>query len=189
MRCRDAKKWLSVQRDSRLAQPDAPEVQALQEHLQECSDCRILERHQRSLDGMFSTSAPPLHTSISTDRIMLAIQQQARVTQQLEDIRKQQQSRMEHLRTVGAACAALGLFTLSSIPLLLLAIVIIQTDLAVKVLLWLNGVIDFFVILVQYLQAALTLVTHDNWLLSGVAFAMVVMMGIWLRLMRHPQEA
>jgi len=45
------------------------------------------------------------------------------------------------------------------------------------------------VILAQYVQTALILVTRDNRLLLVVAFVLVVMMGMWLRLMRHPQEA
>ncbi|MBV9229009.1 MAG: zf-HC2 domain-containing protein [Chloroflexi bacterium] len=187
MRCRDAKRWLGAQRDGDLAQPDA---QALEEHLHNCAACRAFEQCQRRLDTMLvHTSTPRMHTSISTDHIMLAIQQQRRITQQLEDIRQQQQSRMERMRTVGAACAAIGFFTLSSIPLLLLAVTIIQTDLVVKILPLLTGVIDLFVILAQYITIGLTLVTRDNWLLSGVAFAVVVMMGMWLRLMRYPQEA
>jgi hypothetical protein len=45
------------------------------------------------------------------------------------------------------------------------------------------------VILAQYLQAGLALVTRDNWLLPGVALVLVVMMGMWLGLMRYPREA
>jgi predicted anti-sigma-YlaC factor YlaD len=187
MRCRDAKQWLTAQRDGDLAQPD---TQAVEEHLQTCSVCRAFEQRQLRLDTMLvHTSTPCVFTSISTDHIMLAVQRQKRITQQLEDIRQQQQSRMERMRTVGAACAAIGFFTLSSIPLLLLAITLIQTDLMVKTLLLLQGVIDLFIIIAQYITIGLTLVTRDNWLLSGVAFAVVVMMGMWLRLMRHPQEA
>ncbi len=84
--------------------------------------------------------------------------------------------------------AAISFFTLSSIPLLLLAITIIQTDLVLKALTLLNGVIDTLIILSQYLQTGLTVVTRNTWLLSGVAFACVIMMGMWLRLMRQPQE-
>jgi predicted anti-sigma-YlaC factor YlaD len=186
MRCRDARQWLDAQRDGDLAAADA---QALKEHLQYCSSCRSFEEHIQHLDMLLCKSAPPVRTGITTDRIMLAIQQQKRITQQLEDIRKQQKSRMEHMRSVGAACVAIGLFTLSSIPLLLLAMLIVQTDLMVKVLYLLNGVIDIFIILAQYLQIGLTMVTRNNWLLSGIAFAVVVMMGMWLRLMRPPQEA
>jgi hypothetical protein len=120
---------------------------------------------------------------------MLAIQQRKRITQQLEDIHQQQQSRLERLSPIGAACTALGIFTLSSIPLLLLAMAIIQTDLAVKVLYLFNGVIDLFIILAQYIQVEQAMIEHNSWLLSAMAFAVVVMMGMWLRLMRRPQEA
>jgi hypothetical protein len=83
----------------------------------------------------------------------------------------------------------MGFFTLGSIPLLILAITIIQTDLVVKALSLLSSVIDILFVVAQYLQVGLTLVTRNNWLLSGVAFVVVVMMGMWLRLMRPPQEA
>jgi hypothetical protein len=43
--------------------------------------------------------------------------------------------------------------------------------------------------LTGYLQAGLTLITSQTWLLSGVALVVVVMMGMWLRLMRIPREA
>jgi|SRR5579885_974849 len=186
MRCQDARSKLSTQRDSNGAQAD---TQALREHLRHCPGCQAFEKRQQNLDSVLRPSATPVYGSISTERIMLAVKQQARITQQLEDIRQQQQSRIARWQTVGAAFAAIGIFTLSSIPLLVLAIIIIQTDLAVKAVLLLSSVIDTFVVLGQYLQPGLTRITHDNWLLSGVAFVMVVMMGMWLRLMRHPQEA
>lgn len=186
MRCHDAKQWLSARRDGNLAQTEALEVQ---EHLKQCPACRAFEQRLSRLDNLLSPSTSQRQTGVSTDRIMLAIQQQTRITQQLEDIRKLQQARVAHMRSTGAAVAAIVFFTLSSIPLLLFAIAIIQTDLVVKALSPLNDVIDTLIIGAQYLQEGLTLVTRDNWLLSGVAFAVVVMMGMWLRLMRHPQEA
>jgi hypothetical protein len=96
---------------------------------------------------------------------------------------------MARLRTVGTALVAIVFFTLSSLPLLVLAIAIIQTDLLVKALSLLSSVIDILFVVAQYLQVGLTLVTRNNWLLSAVAFSVVVMMGMWLRLMRPPQEA
>ena len=186
MRCRDAKQWLSARRDGNLAQAEAPE---LQEHLKQCAACRAFEQRLSRLDNLLSPSTPRTQTGVSTDRIMQAIQQQTRITQQLEDIRKQQQTRVAQMRSTGAAVAAIIFFTLSSIPLLLFAIAIIQTDLVVKALSPLSDVIDALIVGGQYLQEGLTLVTRSNWLLSGVAFAVVVMMGMWLRLMRYPQEA
>lgn len=195
MRCRDAKEWLSAQRDGDL---EPSHAQALQEHLSRCDSCRALEQEQRRLNsvlGSLSTRAkthttPLVHpASISTDRIMRAVQQHKQITNQLEDLRQQQQSRVARMRKAGAVSAALGLLTLSSIPLLFLVMTIIQTDLALKMLSLFNGVIDSGIVLGQYILAGLALVTRDNFLLSGFAFAVVVMMGMWLRLMRTPREA
>jgi predicted anti-sigma-YlaC factor YlaD len=185
MRCHEARQWLEVQREDNLAPED---VSALHEHLQHCAACRAFQQCQPHIDTVLRMTAPRVQSQISTEHIMQAIQQQKRITQQLEDIRQRQQSRVERLRGIGAALAAICFFTLSSIPLLILAITIIQTDLVLKALTLLNGLIDTLIILSQYLQAGLTVVTRNNWLLSGVAFACVVMMGMWLRLMRQPQE-
>lgn len=191
MRCRDAKTYLAAQRDNDLA-----DAAALQEHLKLCPECRALEQRQRSLDTLldsFGSSTP--HTSVkqahvSTKHIMQAVEQQRQISQQLEDIRVQQQTRVARLRPVGAATAAIVFFTLGSVPLLLLAITLIQTDLVVKAVSSpLNGVIDMLFISGQYLQAQLTWVTRNNLLLSVMAFVFVVMMGVWLRLMRRPREA
>lgn len=187
MRCQDAKQWLNAQHDGDLAQS---EDSALQEHLKQCVACRAFQQYLHELDTMLRPSAPSLKkTSVPTDNIMLAIQQQTQITQQLEQLHKQQQTRVARMRGPGTALAAMGFFTLGNLPLLLFVVVIIQTDLAVKALSLLNGVIDALIILAQYLQEGSILVTRNNWLLSGMSFAVVVMMGMWLRLMRHPQEA
>ena len=96
---------------------------------------------------------------------------------------------MARLRVVGLPLAAIAFFTLGSIPLLLLALTIVQPDWLVNMLSLLGDVVGMLIILVQYLQVGLTLITHNDMLLLGVAFVVVVMMGMWLRLMRHPQEA
>jgi anti-sigma factor RsiW len=194
MRCRDAKNWLSAQRDGEL---EPSHANALQEHLTNCASCRALAHDQRLIDTMIgsmnqhvSTADAPLvrPASISTNQIMRAIQQQKHITCQLEDLREQQLLRIARMRKVGTVSAALGFLILSSIPLLFLVIAFLQTDLALKALSLFNGVIDGGIVLGQYAQIGLTLVTRDNLLLSGLAFAVVVMMGMWLRLMRSPQE-
>jgi predicted anti-sigma-YlaC factor YlaD len=186
MRCREAKIWLAAQREGDLAQSDAL---VLEEHLQQCSLCHALEQRQKQMDSLLRSSAPRTNPSVSTNQIMFAIQRQKRITQQLEDIRTQQQKRVARFRSTGMAIAAISFFTLGSIPLLLVAITIVQTDLMVKALSLLADGIGVLIVLAQYLQTGLTLVTRDNWLLSAVGFAVVIMMGMWLRLMRHPQEA
>ncbi len=189
MRCRDAKNFIAAQRDGDLAESDAL---ALQEHIKLCQECCSLEQRQRSLDTLLNSSAPqtPVKKAhVSTEHIMLAVEQHRQISQQLEDIRQQQQTRVAHLRPVGAATAAIIFFTLGSVPLLLFAIILIQSDLLVKAVSSpLNGIIDMLFISGQYVQTELLWVTRNNLLLSAMAFAFVVMMGVWLRLMRHPQE-
>ena len=185
MRCRDAKQWLINQRDD-LSQSERA---MLQEHLKQCPDCHAAEQQLPQIESLLRTSALRVRPSVSTEKIMQAVQQQRQIWQQLEALRTQQQIRMARLRTVGTALAAIVFFTLSSLPLLILAIAIIQTDLLVKALSLLSSVIDTLFVVAQYLQVGLTLLTHNNWLLSAVAFSVVVMMGMWLRLMRPPQEA
>ena len=186
MHCHEAKEWLGTQcngSDMLLFPP------ALQKHLKHCHACRAFLQCQRHGDNILSTPTPFIRASISTSQIMRAVQEQKRITQQLEEIRRQQRTRIQRLRPIGVASLALGLLTLSSIPLFFFAILVIQTDVAAKALLLLSGAIDLFIILAQYLQKELTLLTQDSWLLSALAFAVVIMMGMWLYLMRYPQEA
>jgi hypothetical protein len=187
MRCRDAKIWLNVQRDGDLELPTDTIATDLQKHLCQCNVCREFARQQSSVEVLFPTV--PVQASISTDQIMYAVKQQQCITQQLEELRQQQCLRIERMRTIGATTIAISIFTLSSIPLIVLAMLILQTDVVMHTLSLLNDVVDVFFILTQYLQNGLTMLTHNNWLLSGIAFAMVIMMGMWLRLMRYPQEA
>jgi hypothetical protein len=186
MRCREAKEKLCARRDGGLEA--ISEEHELWEHLKDCMECSTFEKRLHRLDNVLSPSPTPAHSRISTDNIMLAIQQHRRVSQQLEDIRLQQNTRVAHMRSTGTALFALGFFTLSSIPLLLFAAAITQTDLLVSALSFLDGIVDVLFITGQYLYAGLTMIARNNWLLSGVAFAVVIMMGMWLRLMRHPQE-
>ncbi len=186
MRCRDAKFWLTAQRDNDLAQP---EVSTLQEHLKDCAACRTHEQRQERLDLVLGTPSYRAFSSISTERIMRAVERQKRITQQLEDLRTQQRTRIARLGILTPRFAAFTYLTIGLISLFLLALFIFNTNLVVNVLALLSGVIDALVMLAQYLQTGLTLVIHDNWLLSGMALVLVIMMGMWLRLMRHPQEA
>ncbi len=186
MRCREARQCLDAQRRGGL---EKAQRAAFQEHMHFCADCSDAAQQQEHGKTVFHSSAPLVRASISTDQIMLAVQQQRRITSQFEDMRRQQQSRVTRMRPVGAAAAALGIFTLSSLPLLAVALLLLQTDLAINMLSPLKDVIDVFFILAQYLQTGLSVLSYNNWVLSGVAFVVVIMMGMWLRLMRPPQEA
>ena len=199
MRCHDAKQLLTVQRDKRLTQQairdrnDDAETAALEEHLKQCSVCHTFEQHQRRVDTILKEMQPqtPLRRNwgVSTDSIMHAVKQQRQISQQLETIHEQQCSRVARLRKGGVAFAAITFFTLGSIPLLALAITLVQTDLMVHALVFLRNVIDVLYVLGQYIQTGLTVVTRNSLLLWAFAFAVVLMMGMWLRLMRPPQEA
>jgi hypothetical protein len=189
MRCRDAKTWLNVQRDGDLELPRVTIATDLQKDLRQCDVCRESTKHPDSVEVPGHASVAPMQASISTDQIMYAVKQQQRITRQLEELRQQQRLRIERIRTVGAMGVAISIFILSSIPLIILVMLILQTDVVVNALSVLNNVLDVFFILIQYLQNGLTMLTYNNWLLSGFALAMVVMMGMWLRLMRPPREA
>lgn len=193
MRCRDAKFWLTAQRDEDLAQPDTDTLALLQAHLEQCTGCHAHEQSQHHLDALLRKRKRSLtlaaYPSISTERIMLAVQQQSQLIQQVEALRKQQRSRLAPLGVWGPLLLALTFFTLGSIPLLLFAMVILQPNLMEKAFAALSSGMDVSIVLGQRLQIGLMLITQDTWLLSGVAFVVVVMVGVWLRLMRHPHEA
>jgi hypothetical protein len=196
MRCRDAREWLSAQRDGDL---EPSQAEALQEHLAHCAECRGCEQSERQLESLFVSSpsvkrtitpvAQTSRSSISTDQIMRAVQQQKQITAQLDHIRQQQQTRVARMRKAGTVGVALSFLLVSSIPLLFLIVMVLQTTIAIKALTFLEGGIDTMVVLGEYLQSELVYITRDNFLLSGLAFVVVVMMGMWLRLMRPPKEA
>ncbi len=186
MRCRDAKVWLTAQRDNDLAQS---EISTLQEHLNHCVVCRTHEERQQRLDTLLRVPVSRMYSNISTERIMRAVEQQRRITQQLVNIRAQQQTRIASLRIFTPRFAAIAYLIIGLVSLSLLALFFFQTDLVVKALALLSDGIDALVLFVQYLQMGLALITHDTWLLSGMALTLVILMGMWLRLMRYPQEA
>lgn len=192
MHCREAKLWLAARRDGDLAQADAVR---LSEHLKECPGCQAYEQHLHNIETKLTMQtkqtvpSPRVYSSISTERIMLAVEQQRRITAQLEDIRTQQQSRVARLHVVGPTVAAIIFFTIGCVPLLLLVLTVFQPDLLVKLLSLPGDGLDTLIVLAQYLQSELLLVARDNLLLSGIALVFVILMGMWLRLMRHPQES
>ncbi|GAC1521261.1 MAG: hypothetical protein NVS3B14_22730 [Ktedonobacteraceae bacterium] len=186
MRCRDAKQRLTAQRETELAQSD---VLQLQEHLKLCSGCHSFERRQAHLDTLLASSPSRMYGSISTERIMQAIERQQRISRQLEHMQNRQQARLKRMVKAGPKIAVVifictGVFTIG-----LLSLFLFQPDLLMTILSTLGGVFAVVYMLAQYLLAGLMLITSQNWALSGVALAIVVMMGMWLRLMRYPADA
>src|SRR5579863_2667277 len=192
MYCREAKLWLTARRDGDLSPADAVK---LRDHLKECPVCEAYERYLQSLETkpivptVPTMSSPRVYSSISTERIMMAVERQRRITAQLADIRTQQQSRIARLHVVGPTVAAIIFFTIGCVPLLLLGVTVFQPDLLVNLLSLPGDGLDTLIVLAQYLQSEISLVTRDNWLMSGIALVFVILMGMWLRLMRHPQKS
>ena len=186
MRCRDAKFWLTAQRENDLVQPD---VTTLQQHVKHRSDFHEQEHYQQRMGHMLHPPASRMFASISTERIMQAVERQKRITEQFEDLRKQQKTRLARMRIFTPRYATLTYLGIGFLSLLLLSMLIFNTDIVINLLESFGGVIDTLAILVQYLQTAFALVLKQQWLLSAIALVLVIMMGMWLRLMRHPQEA
>jgi hypothetical protein len=160
MRCHDANHRLTAREDSQLTEPESLPVQ---ERLTDGGNCGSFKGRQQSLDGMLQPPLSHMYQPISTYRIMQAVQQQRQITRQLEDIRTQQKARLRMLSPVLACvCLSVG-------------------GLAVLVL-----VLAFFFV-AQYLQTGLAFITRNSMILSGIALILVVMMGMWLRLMRYPR--
>ena len=87
-------------------------------------------------------------------------------------------------KIAGMAFLVTGAFALG-----LFVLFLFQPEVFISLLSTLSGFIDALYMLTGYLQAGLTLITSQTWLLSGFALVVVVMMGMWLRLMRYPREA
>jgi hypothetical protein len=187
MRCSQAKRYIAARHGGQLVLTES-ETAALHEHLQQCSICRSYEQRLNVLHSAQRSPSQSAYSSISTDRIMHAVQQQKQIIRQIEDIRVQQQCRMAQMRLVGIPLVAILFFTLGSIPLLLLALAIVQPDWLASVLSSLSMLVYALFVLLQYVQEALTLVTGNSRLLAIVSLALVVMMGMWLRLMRPPRK-
>lgn len=128
-------------------------------------------------------------SSISTERIMQAVEERRRVSQQLEDLRLQQKQRTEHLRRtglklIGVLWCLMGALVGGFVLLLLLVPALLD-----RTLNSLNDSIAFLLVLAEQIKVGLSLIPSSSWLLSVAALAVVLMMGLWIRLMRYPQDA
>ena len=178
MRCRDDKDHFAAQRASHSRWSTA------ENEARNTADTSSVKDEQPQM-------LPPsrAYPSISTERIMQAVEQQRRVSQQLEDLRTQQKQRTAFLRTTGlkliaALCGVLGVLGIVFVILLLA-----RPDLLERTLDTLSGGIATLLMLEESIRSGLSLIPLSSWLLSGAALLVVLMMGLWLRLMRYPQEA
>ena len=135
------------------------------------------------------TPPSPLYPGISTERIMKAVEQQRRVSQQLEDLRAQQKRRTARLRTTGLKCIATVCFALGVLATGFLVLLMIQPAMLERTMALLDDGIAALLMVEERLKLELSLIPGSSWLLSGAALVVVLMMGMWVRLMRYPREA
>ena len=186
MRCRDAKQQLTAQRET---EPEQSDVLHLQEHLKRCPGCHSFGRRQSYLNTLLEPVPSRSYSGISTERIMQAVERQKRISQQLEHIQNRQQARLARMGKASPKIAGMAFLVTGAFALGLFVLFLFQPEVFISLLSTLSGFIDALYMLTGYLQAGLTLITSQTWLLSGVALVVVVMMGMWLRLMRYPREA
>lgn len=134
------------------------------------------------------TPVSPLYPGISTERIMQAVEQQRRVSQQLEDLRLQQKQRTAILRKGGLKVLAV-LWVMTGLLAIVFAVLLLaRPDLLARLIDALSGVFTVIFVLEEELKRGLSLIPSSSWLLSGAALLVVLMMGLWIRLMHCPQE-
>jgi hypothetical protein len=177
----DAKSQQSAQRDAHLAYP-AEHNRA--NHAHASSDSHNQEQ-PASLLG-----PPPSHMypGISTERIMHAVERQRRITAQLEDLRAQQRQRTAFLRTAGLKLITVVGFLLGLLIIALVTLFFFQPIMLARTLALLSDTIALLLAVGESLKTDLSLIPSNNWLLSGATLLIVLMMVMWLRLMRHPQD-
>lgn len=175
MRWRDAKSWSAVSRAARSSRS------------REQEEANTANREGGEQPEMIAPSH--LYPSISTERIMQAVEQQRRISQQLEDLRLQQKQRTAFLRTTGLKCIALLCGVLAMLGSAFVFLLFTRPDLLERVLDTLSGAIAWLFALGDSVRQELAQIPLNSWLLSGAALLVVLMMGLWVRLMRYPQEA
>ncbi|WP_376796177.1 hypothetical protein [Thermogemmatispora sp.] len=188
MRCRDARAWLCEEHSDSEAETARLRSEVLS-HLALCPACRQYAQQQRRLQQLLGASFSPVSCRISTAQIMQAIYLRQRTTRQLEELHQQQRTRLARLQTL-SSLFLVSLFILTAgIPFLLFLLFFNQPELLVRTLLLLSDMVDAFLVMLTYLRLGLSFVSQDNLLLAGLAFLLLLLSAMWLRLMRAPQEA
>jgi hypothetical protein len=150
------------------------------------SPAQDLKRLQEQAD-LLGTPPSRTYSCISTERIMRAVEQQRRVSQQLEDLQARQQERNAFLRVTVPMLVISIILLLGILIIIFLVLFFFQPELLMRVLGLLSDSIAAFVVVIMHIKAAWALIPENSWLLSTAALAVVLMMGMWLRLMRSPR--
>nr|BBH94643.1 hypothetical protein KTA_28420 [Thermogemmatispora argillosa] len=188
MRCRDARAWLIEEHSESEAETARQRSEALA-HLARCPSCQRYKQQQQRLQKMLHEGFLPVSCSISTEQIMQAIYLRQRTTRQLEALHQQQRTRLARLRALSSLFMASLFILTAGIPFLLFMLFFNQPELLVKTLLVLSDAVDVFLVVLTYLSLGLSFVSRDNLLLAALAFLLLLLAAMWLRLMRVPQEA
>jgi hypothetical protein len=136
-------------------------------------------------------SAQPVSgcSSISTERIMQAVEERRRVSQQLEDLRLQQKQRTARLRIAGLKLMGVLWCVTGALVIGFALLLLLQPVLFERLLNSLDGTIALLVMVEEQIKLGLSLIPSSSWLLSAAALVVVLLTGLWIRLMRYPQDA
>jgi hypothetical protein len=127
--------------------------------------------------------------TISTERIMQAVEERRRVSQQLEDLHFQQKQRTAQLRVAGLKLMCVLWYIFGALAGGFILLLIMQPILLDRTLNALDDSIAILIMLIEQAKQGPSLIPASSWLLSITALVVVLMMGLWIRLMRHPQDA
>jgi hypothetical protein len=119
---------------------------------------------------------------------MQAVEEQRRVSQQLEDLRLQQKQRTAHLSSAGLKFIGVLWCVSGALAGGFILLLIMIPALLDRTLNSLDDSIAVLVMLAEQIKLELALIPSSNWMLSAAALVVVLMMGLWIRLMRHPQD-
>jgi len=128
-------------------------------------------------------------SSISTERIMQAVEERRQVSQQLEDLRFQQKQRTARLRGAGLKLMCVLWCVTGGLVGGFILLLIMQPALLDRTLSALDDNIALLIALVERARQGAAQTPSGNWLLSASALVVVLLTGLWIRLMRYPQDA
>jgi hypothetical protein len=132
--------------------------------------------------------ASRLYPVISTERIMQAVEQQKRITRELEDLCMHQRASALRMRrtTIRLMVGASGLCGLLALTFILLTL--FQPEVLAHLLNLAGSSIALGFAIGEEIKAALAPLPSNSWFFSGVALALVALVSLWVRLMHYPRE-
>lgn len=182
MDCHEVRHHLAARGD------DAGRQAQARKHLEQCQSCRAFAQRLHHITVAPLSPEQRAHSTISTERIMLAVEQRRRASRQLEDVRAQQKRRMERQRPFVIPVLALVVLAALIVPLMLMDMAVFQPDMAANMPPTLSDLVYVLLMLVQYMQAVSAIMAKNTLVLATVALLLVILAGWWLRLMQPPHR-